>query len=306
MTFDIRSYIRFIQLEKSLAQNSVEAYERDIQRYAGFLTAHGVPRFDAVDEEHISSFINALRTAGLSPKSIARNISAVKGLHKFLVGEKRTTFDPTQNIDLPKKGKHLPDVLDTAEIDRILAAADPANETAGKFVWRDRAILETLYATGMRVSELTGLTNGSVMEDQQLVRVFGKGSKERLIPIGEFALRWIGEYRRRLRPQLARAERSNDALFLNARGGPLSRVSVWQIVSDYTRRAGIKKEIHPHTFRHSFATHLLEGGADLRSVQEMLGHADISTTQIYTHIDREHLKQQHREFHPRERKKDHG
>ncbi|HET9132093.1 MAG TPA: tyrosine-type recombinase/integrase, partial [Terriglobia bacterium] len=169
---------------------------------------------------------------------------------------------------------------------------------ATKMVWRDRAILETLYATGMRVSELTGLTQTNVLEDQQLVRVFGKGSKERLIPIGQHALKWIGEYTRRVRNDLARSKRTNDAVFLNVRGSSLSRVSVWNIVTTYTQRAGIHKEVHPHTFRHSFATHLLEAGADLRSVQEMLGHADISTTQIYTHIDREHLKRQHRQYHP--------
>jgi integrase/recombinase XerD len=299
MKFDKRSYFRFLQLEKSLAGNSIEAYEHDIDRYSAFLESAGIKEFDAVEEEHISKFIRLLRETGLSPKSIARNISAVKGLHKFLIGEKKTQYDPTQNIELPKKGKHLPDVLSLEEINRILDAADPAAETATKFVWRDRAILETLYATGMRVSELTGLTQSNILEEQQLVRVFGKGSKERLVPIGEFALKWINEYKRRLRSVLADGKRSNDAVFLNHRGGPISRVSVWQIVTDYTRRAGIKKEIHPHTFRHSFATHLLEGGADLRSVQEMLGHADITTTQIYTHIDREHLKQQHRQFHPR-------
>ncbi|MBP6671838.1 MAG: site-specific tyrosine recombinase XerD [Bacteroidetes bacterium] len=299
MKFDKRSYFRFLQLEKSLAGNSIEAYEHDIDRYSAYLESSGIMEYDAVEEEHISKFIRLLRETGLSPKSIARNISAVKGLHKFLIGEKKTRFDPTQNIELPKKGKHLPDVLSLEEINRILDAADPSAETATKFVWRDRAILETLYATGMRVSELTGLTQSNILEEQQLVRVFGKGSKERLVPIGEFALKWINEYKQRLRVGLADGKRSNDAVFLNHRGGPISRVSVWQIVTDYTRRAGIKKEIHPHTFRHSFATHLLEGGADLRSVQEMLGHADISTTQIYTHIDREHLKQQHRQFHPR-------
>ena len=299
MKFDKQSYFRFIQLEKSLAGNSVEAYMRDIERYVRFLEENGVKEFDAVEEEHVSKFIASLSGIGLSPKSVSRNISAIKGLHKFLIGEQRARFNPTQNIDLPKKGKHLPDVLSFEEIERILNAADPSSETATKFVWRDRAILETLYATGMRVSELTGLTQSNLLEDQQLVRVFGKGSKERLVPIGEFALKWIDEYTKRLRPELAQHKRSNDAVFLNFRGGPISRVSIWQIVNDYTRKAGIKKEIHPHTFRHSFATHLLEGGADLRSVQEMLGHADITTTQIYTHIDREHLKQQHRQFHPR-------
>jgi integrase/recombinase XerD len=299
MSFETKSYIRFIQLEKSLAGNSIEAYERDINRYIRFLEHSGLNTFTQVEEEHVSKFIRNLKEAELSPKSIARNISAIKGMHKFLIGEKRTPYDPTQNIELPKKGKHLPDVLSVEEVNQILDAANPAAETATKFVWRDRAILETLYATGIRVSELTGLTFSNIMEEQQLVRVYGKGSKERLIPIGEFALKWINEYKHRLRTDLLRHQRSNDAVFLNFRGGPISRVSVWQIVSDYTRRAGIKKEIHPHTFRHSFATHLLEGGADLRSVQEMLGHADIATTQIYTHIDREHLKQQHKQFHPR-------
>jgi integrase/recombinase XerD len=299
MSFETKPYIRFIQLEKSLAGNSIEAYEHDINRYIRFLEASGLQDFTQAEEEHISRFIRNLREAELSPKSIARNISAIKGMHKFLVGEKRTPFDPTQNIELPKKGKHLPDVLSVEEVNRVLEAADPAAETAGKLVWRDRAILETLYATGMRVSELTGLTCSNILEEQQLVRVFGKGSKERLVPIGEFALKWIHEYKQRLRPELLRHKKPTDAVFLNFRGGAISRVSVWQIVTDYTRRAGIKKEIHPHTFRHSFATHLLEGGADLRSVQEMLGHADIATTQIYTHIDREHLKQQHKQFHPR-------
>ncbi|MFA5834692.1 MAG: site-specific tyrosine recombinase XerD [Bacteroidota bacterium] len=299
MKFDKQSYFRFIQLEKSLAGNSIEAYERDINRYFQFLEQNGITTLDQVEEEHVSAFITILRKLELSPKSIARNISAIKGLHKFLLGERRTQIDPTQNIELPKKGKHLPDVLSVDEINQILDAANPAAETATKFVWRDRAILETLYGTGMRVSELTGLMQSNIMEDQQLVRVFGKGSKERLIPIGDVALKWINEYKQRVRSVLAQQKKSNDALFLNFRGGAISRVSVWQIVSDYTRRAGITKEIHPHTFRHSFATHLLEGGADLRSVQEMLGHADISTTQIYTHIDREHLKQQHKQFHPR-------
>ncbi|MBP9212084.1 MAG: site-specific tyrosine recombinase XerD [Bacteroidetes bacterium] len=299
MSFDVRPYIRFIQLEKSLAGNSIEAYERDIVRYVRFLSDLGVNGFTAVEEEHLSRFIRSLRDAELSPRSIARNLSAVKGLHKFLAGEKVTSYDPTQNIDLPKKGKYLPEVLSVEEMNAILDAADPASETAGKFVWRDRAILETMYASGMRVSEVSGLKLSSILEEQQLVRVFGKGSKERLVPIGGPALQWINGYKQRLRGALIKRGKANDALFLNFRGGAISRVSIWNIVAEYTRRAGITKEVHPHTFRHSFATHLLEGGADLRSVQEMLGHADIATTQIYTHIDREQLKQQHKQFHPR-------
>lgn len=299
MNADVHAYLRFLQLEKSLASNSIGSYERDIARYRTYVEGLGKAGFGQVDEEDVSRFIHMLRSIGLSPKSIARNISAIKGLHRFLVGERRTDRDPTHDIELPKIGKHLPDVLSIDEVNRILTAADPSAETAKPMVWRDRAILETLYATGMRVSELTGLKQSNVLEEQQLVRVFGKGSKERLVPIGEPALEWIAEYKRRIRSQLAQSKKTNDAVFLNARGTPLSRVSVWSIVVEYTKRAGIKKEIHPHTFRHSFATHLLEGGAGLRAVQEMLGHADIATTQIYTHIDRELLKQQHKQFHPR-------
>ncbi|MDD8017811.1 MAG: site-specific tyrosine recombinase XerD [Bacteroidota bacterium] len=299
MKSDKDSYFRFLMLEKSLAGNSVEAYRRDIERYVQFLSEWNLSEFENVNEDHVSKYIKALRELGLSAKSIARNISAIKGLHKFLLGEKRTTNNPTQNVELPKAGKHLPDVLDIHEINSILEAANPMAEAASDLVWRDRAILETLYATGMRVTELTGLTQSNVLEEQGLVRVFGKGSKERLVPIGEPALQWIDKYKRHVREKLAQHKRTNDAVFLNFRGKPISRVSVWNIVSTYTRKGGIEKEVHPHTFRHSFATHLLEGGADLRAVQEMLGHADISTTQIYTHIDRELLKQQHKMFHPR-------
>jgi integrase/recombinase XerD len=300
MKSDTESYIRFLMLEKSLAGNSVEAYQRDIDRYSVFLKEKGIDEYQKVTAANISEYVSTLREIGLSSKSIARNVSALKGLHRFLLGEKRTRTDPTLNVDLPKTGKHLPDVLSIEEVNKVLEAANPKSPVATKMVWRDRAILETLYATGMRVSELTGLTQTNVMEDQQLVRVFGKGSKERLIPIGQHALSWIDEYCRRVRNDLARSKRTNDAVFLNARGSSLSRVSVWNIVTKYTTLAGIEKEVHPHTFRHSFATHLLEAGADLRSVQEMLGHADISTTQIYTHIDREHLKRQHRKYHPLE------
>lgn len=299
MTHELRAYLRFLQLEKSLASNSVAAYERDLVRYVGFLGDASCRSFDDVSDDLLSRFLRTLRDVGLSPKSVARSVSAVKGLHKYLAAERITRRDPTGNLELPRTGKHLPDVLSFGEVSAILGAADPAAASAVPMVWRDRAILETLYATGMRVSELTGLTQSNVLAEQQLVRVFGKGSKERLVPIGEPALEWIGEYTRRIRVRLAERKRTNDALFLNARGTPISRVSVWTIVTGYTRRDGIRKRIHPHTFRHSFATHLLEGGADLRAVQEMLGHADIATTQIYTHIDREVLKQQHRQFHPR-------
>ncbi|MBW7888093.1 MAG: site-specific tyrosine recombinase XerD [Bacteroidetes bacterium] len=294
-------FFRFLLLEKSLAVNTLEAYRRDIERYKKFLESLGIQYFSAVTDEHAAAYVHELRSLGLAPRSVARNISALKGLHKFLLGEKLSAADPTQNLELPKLGRHLPDVLSIEEMNEILEAANPMKEFAKKSVWRDRAVLETLYATGMRVSELTGLKQSNIYADQQLVRVFGKGSKERLIPIGAYALQWIDNYKQHLRNELAaKSKKTNDAVFLNMRGTPISRVSVWQIVTDYTRAAGIKKEIHPHIFRHSFATHLLEGGADLRAVQEMLGHADISTTQIYTHVDRELLKAEHHKYHPRE------
>lgn len=293
-------FFRFLLLEKSLATNTLDAYRRDIHRYVSYLHSANVHNLSNATEELAIAYIHELRAIGLSPKSVARNISALKGLHRFLLGEKLAENDPTQNIEPPKLGKYLPDVLSVEEMNSILDAANPHREQAKKLVWRDRAVLETLYATGMRVSELTELKQSNILADQQLVRVFGKGSKERIIPIGEHALKWIEDYKLHIRNELAKkSKRTNDAVFLNARGTPISRVSVWQIVVNYTAAAGIKKEIHPHTFRHSFATHLLEGGADLRAVQEMLGHADISTTQIYTHIDREVLKTEHQKYHPR-------
>jgi integrase/recombinase XerD len=299
MKSDVDKFFRFLQLEKSLATNSIDAYRRDIARYVMFLETLGVSRSNDVDDDHVTAFIHELRDLGLSARSIARNLSAVKSLHRFLLGEKITLTDPTINTELPKRGKALPDVLSVGEINQIINAAGQKKSDEKKLWIRDRAILETLYATGMRVSELTDLRMSNVFFNDQMVRVFGKGSKERLIPIGTPALKWIQKYQSEVRGTVAKKHGSNDAVFLNWRGKPMSRVAVWNIVKEYARLARISKEVHPHTFRHSFATHLLEGGADLRAVQEMLGHADIATTQIYTHIDREFVKAEHRKFHPR-------
>jgi integrase/recombinase XerD len=219
----------------------------------------------------------------------------VRGFHRFLAGEEDAVDDPTQNMESLKRGKSLPAVLSVDEVDQLLRQPD----TTKPLGIRDRAILETLYATGMRVSELVNLNQANLMFDDELVLVFGKGSKERLVPIGTSARTWISHYQKTSRPVYARRGKSVDALFLNARGTKMTRQAIWNIIRTCARNAGVKKEVHPHTLRHSFATHLLEGGADLRSVQEMLGHADISTTQIYTHIDREYLKDVHRTFHPR-------
>jgi integrase/recombinase XerD len=299
MKSDIEKFFRFLQLEKSLATNSIEAYQHDIARYAAFLEACGITSANGANGDHVSAFIHELHRLGLSARSVARNLSAVKSFHKFLLGEKITTANPTTNIELPKRGKFLPDVLSLGEINQIIDATGQ-KKSGEKNLWiRDRAILETLYATGMRVSELTDLKQSNVSFDDEMVRVFGKGSKERLVPIGKPALLWIQRYQSEVRGKLAGTHNTNNAVFLNWRGRSMSRAAVWNIVKEYTRLARISKEVHPHTFRHSFATHLLEGGADLRAVQEMLGHADISTTQIYTHIDREFVKAEHRKYHPR-------
>lgn len=291
----LREYFDYLITERGIATNSFESYRIDLKKYYDFLSSRSVSTGAAVNENEISLFVRTLHGVGLSPRSIARIFSAVRGFHRHLVGEEIAADDPTQNVSPPKRSKGLPEVLSVSEIDAMLRQPD----TGKPLGIRDRAILETLYATGMRVSELLDLKQTSLLADEDLVLVYGKGSKERLVPIGRSALQWIRRYQREVRTSLAGKGRSRDVLFLNARGGRLSRAAIWQAVVSYARGAGIRKEVHPHTFRHSFATHLLEGGADLRAVQEMLGHADISTTQIYTHIDREYLKEVHKTFHPR-------
>ncbi len=291
----LRRYLDFLRLEKSLSKHSIASYSFDFAKYRSFLLTHEVSDAAAVTDAQVQQFITSLHRRGLSARSSARALSAIRGFHRFLLGEGLAKDDPTQIIDSPKRTRPLPDVLTIAEVDAILLQPDVTHRLG----IRDRAILETLYATGVRVSELVNLHQGDVLFEEELVRVFGKGSKERLVPIGGSARKWIREYQKNTRVHLRKTGRSQDVLFLNTRGTKLTRMSVWKMIVTYARRAGITKEVHPHTFRHSFATHLLEGGADLRAVQEMLGHADISTTQIYTHIDREYLKEVHRTFHPR-------
>lgn len=301
----LRSYIEYLRLEKNAAVNTVSAYKLDLERYLQYLDAVRIHVLEQIRSKHVSSFLSMLRELGLSPRSVSRNFSAVKGFHRFLIGDGVTANDPTENIDAPKRSRTLPDVLNQPEVEAILnlrnfrvSQPDTSSGSTGLGV-RDKAILETLYATGMRVSELITVTLSNIDIQEGIVRVFGKGSKERLVPIGRTAREWITKYLQDVRPKLAAKGAGRDVLFLNARGTPITRMSIWNIVHDYAVKSGIKKDVHPHTFRHSFATHLLEGGADLRAVQEMLGHADISTTQIYTHIDREYLKEVHKTFHPR-------
>ena len=291
----LRQYFDFLRLEKGVTLHTFHSYQFDLAKYRTFLAAQKIQSAQKVTEDHIADFLKELTKKNLAPRSIARILSAVRGFHRFLVGEGIHDDDPTENIETPKRSKYLPGVLSVAEVDVVLRQPDIRQQLG----LRDRAILEVLYATGVRVSELTNLKQSDLMFDSDLILVFGKGSKERLVPIGASAVDWVTRYQREVRIHLARGGKSQDVLFLNFRGGKLSRAAIRDMVAKYARAGGIKKEVHPHTFRHSFATHLLEGGADLRAVQEMLGHVDISTTQIYTHIDREYLKEVHRTFHPR-------
>ncbi len=281
-------------LEQGASPRTDEAYGRDLARFATYAMSRGAAGPPDVTARMLREYVYHLKDLGLAPASIRRNVSSLRTYFKFLLGEGHVTQDPSERLESPKRWRTLPEVLSVAEIDKLLAAPtldDP-------LVFRDRALLELAYGAGLRVSEWISIGLRDVMFDEGLVRVFGKGSKERLVPIGRRAIGALASYVRELRPRLEQGE-GRGALFLNARGQPLTRMGAWKILQKYVTRAGIEKHVSPHTLRHSFATHLLEGGADLRAVQEMLGHADISTTQIYTHVDREYLRTVHRQYHPR-------
>ncbi len=295
-------YTEFLIVDKGSSANTQSAYDLDLRRYIAFLEERGVRDPREVKAVAIREYVKVLAETGLAPASIARAISAIRGLHKFAVVEGDASHDPSESIQLPRRARALPDVLSVPQVEAVLDAPDAGDPVGNPYGFRDRAILETLYATGMRVSELRMLKNAQLLFDYDLVRVIGKGNKERLVPIGKVAQRWIRQYVAHARPRLAKPGVPNDdILFLNSRGRSLSRNALWKMTQTYARQAGVALDVHPHTFRHSFATHLLEGGADLRAVQEMLGHEDITTTQIYTHIDREYLREVHRTYHPRDR-----
>lgn len=252
----MKQYCEFLLTEKGIATNSYTSYCLDLEKYSAFLEKEKISDADRVRDETVGKFLRALHTDALSPRSIARALSAIRGFHRYLVAEEQAEDDPTQTIDPPKKAKTLPGVLSVAEIDMMLQKPDISLPLG----LRDKAILEMLYATGMRVSELIGLRQSQLLFEEELVRVFGKGSKERLVPIGRSAIKWIKRYQSGPRAALVSKGKSRDMLFLNARGGAMSRMAIWNIISRYCKEAGIKKSVHPHTFRHSFATHLLEGG----------------------------------------------
>lgn len=292
--FRLEHFRDFLAFGRGLSERTVAAYGKDIDRLAEYLMAHGFTGPSSVTHSDLRAYIFHLRDTGQSVGTIRRAISSARSYFAFLLEEGVVSTDPTEKLDPPGGGRALPEVLTQAEVEAILAAPSP--DRPG--YWRDRAILELLYATGIRVSELTAAKVVDLDAREELLRVFGKGSKERIVPVGQVAMEVVLRYLREVRPFLDRGE-GKGVIFLNQKGRPISRMSIWNIVRDATERAGVGKEVSPHTFRHSFATHLLEGGADLAVVQELLGHAEISTTQIYTHLNREFLREIHRRYHPR-------
>jgi integrase/recombinase XerD len=292
----LKGFKAYLQLERSLSANSIEAYLRDVEKFAQYLLSagHKLPP-DQVALSHLQNFVQSIATLGMTATSQARIISGIKAFYKYLLLEDIVKIDPTQLLEAPKTRRQLPDVLTFDEIERIIAKVK-AGTPEGQ---RNRAILETMYSCGLRVSEVTGLKISQLHFDQGFIRVVGKGDKERLVPIGKDAMKYINIYKEEVRVHVPIKKGQEDILFLNRRGSALTRVMIFLVIKDLTAAAGITKQVSPHTFRHSFATHLVEGGADLRAVQEMLGHESITTTEIYTHLDREFLRDTLQQFHPR-------
>ncbi len=295
--FRLDQFQDFLTFERGLSDRTLEAYRRDLERWVRYLDQEeGVHAPDAVTALHLRGWVFSLREAGLAAASIRRAQSAVRTYFGFLLSEGVLAADPTERLESPKSGRPLPDFLTHDEVARFLEAPDPTHA----LYWRDKAMLELLYASGIRASELVDLPLTALDLDDRFLTVFGKGSKERLVPLGDPAARALERYLQEVRPSLEGGH-GKGRVFLNARGRPTTRQTLYNLVKTAARRAGITKSVSPHTLRHTFATHLLEGGADLAAVQELLGHADISTTQIYTHVDREYLRDVHRTFHPRGR-----
>jgi integrase/recombinase XerD len=292
--FWLEGFRDYLALESGHSANTVEAYLRDLRRLGEFATSKGIRNPGKLTRPLLREFVFLLKDLGLSPASIRRAVSAIRTYYGFLLGEAKVSDDPSDRLESPRRGRVLPVTLSVSEVEALLGSTKVDQPLA----WRDRSLLELAYGAGLRVSELCTLALTDLLLTENLVRVFGKGGKERVVPIGRSVIGAVSVYLHTMRPELDRG-RSRGRVLLNARGQPLSRVGAWGIVKRAAKRAGITKRVTPHTLRHSFATHLLEGGADLRAVQEMLGHADLSTTQIYTHVDREYLRSVHKQFHPR-------
>ncbi len=294
-----RGFTAYLRLEKSLSANSIAAYVADVDKLRRFSELNFPPQLPiAVRQEDIRDFLKFITELGLSATTQARIISGLKSFYTYLMLEKEIKIDPMEHIDTPRIGRKLPDVLSVEEMDKILSAID-LSKAEGT---RNRAMLEVLYSCGLRVSELVNVKISGLYTDDGFLRVIGKGNKERLVPVGSEAIKWIAYYQEQTRHHITIKSGHEDCLFLNRRGAQLSRMMVFTIIRDIVVALGIKKQISPHSFRHSFATHLVEAGADLRAVQEMLGHASITTTEIYTHLDRQRLREEILNFHPHYKK----
>jgi len=294
LAWSLERFRDYLALEAGNSGNTVASYLRDITRLAEYATSHGAKSPEQLSAARLREFIYFLKDLGLATTTIGRQISAIRTYFKFLVGEGLAARDPSERLESPKRWRTLPAVLSVSEVEQLLQAPN----TDEPLAIRDRALLEFAYATGVRVSELVALKLQDILFEDGVARVFGKGAKERLVPVGRRALGAVALYARQIRPTLDRGH-GRGVLFLNARGTPLSRVGAWGVIKASARRAGLAKRVTPHTLRHTFATHLLEGGADLRAVQEMLGHVDLATTQLYTHVDRDYLRTVHKSYHPR-------
>lgn len=291
----LTEYLTILRFEKNLSDNTIHAYESDIKKLFSFLERKNIRDLNDVTPEIMYEYFDEQRSCGIDEVTVMRYIVSIKGFWRYLDDSKYVQKNPTDKLPSVKRPRRIPTVLSYEEIEKILNAVS-TDEPLGL---RDRAILELCYSSGLRVSELINLKIPDLLFEEEIIRVLGKGSKMRIVPVGESAIYWVMEYLLKSRPFLENKTKSENYVFLNKRGTKLSRMWVWKIFNYYAKAANIEKEIHPHTFRHSFATHLLERGADLRAVQEMLGHSDISTTQIYTHVDREYIKQVHKDHHPR-------
>jgi integrase/recombinase XerD len=290
----IDEFLRFMALEKGASPHTMEAYRRDLTKYMQFMTGRGIEELAGIATGDILSFLWEIKQGGLKATSSNRQLAALRSFYKYLIQKKRLTENPVAQIDPVKIWMQIPDTLSHEEMEELLNQPD-TRLPAGV---RDRAMLELMYATGIRVSELIALTINDINWQVGYLVAMGKGRKERIVPIGQVALRYLSDYMDGVRPGLVKSA-SVQTVFLSRFGKGMTRQGFWQIVKRYAERAGLAKKVHPHTFRHSFATHLLEGGADLRAVQAMLGHADIATTQVYTHVTRKRLKEIHKKYHPR-------
>lgn len=289
-------YLMLLRIERNLSPHTLEAYKHDISRYLKFISDFDVvSTLDDIKPMHVRAFIHMLSDLHLQSSSIRRNFSVIRSYHTFILDEKYSTIDPSEQLEAPRIPQKLPTVLTVNEIEKLLAVIDTSTSTG----IRDKAMIELLYSSGLRVSELVNMRLVNILANQGVIKVLGKGMKERLVPMGGKAAYCLEKYLNDARQKLVKKGKRTEFLFLNVRGGKITRKGVWPLVKAYATKAGIEKNVSPHTLRHSFATHLLEGGANLRAVQEMLGHADISTTQIYTHLDKSYLKEVHKTFHPR-------